>query len=247
MNTTARVCCSIALLCFLGLAAAGCDPDEPPKKTEPAPPPAPAAAPAKKVEVGKNVFLEVQGDRRRVLVNAYVVLRQGQLEQLMCRKRTKEHEAILAADVDAQRIHAALLLTRAEPGSPVKFVPKFEPPRGTTIKVTLQYHDQGKTVTVPAQKWVRDIKTSKELGVDWVFAGSVLIPDPLDKTRRPFYGANDGDVICVSNFDTALLDLPINSSKDNADLAFEAWTERIPPAETAVTIVLEPVLGKNKK
>jgi hypothetical protein len=37
-----------------------------------------------------------------------------------------------------------------------------------------------------------------------------------------------------------LLDLPIDSSKNNADLNFEAHTERIPPLETKVTVILEP-------
>jgi hypothetical protein len=246
MSTNPPVRWLFAFLPALTLVAAGWDPDAAEQKTEPAKKAA-SAVPAKKVEVGKNVFLEVQGDKRRVLVNAYVCLRQGMLEQLMCRKQTKEHEAILAADVDAQKIHAALLLARAEPGSPVKFIPKFQAPKGQTIKVTLQYEDNGKTVTIPAQKWVRNVQTRKDLTYDWVFAGSVLIPDPLDKARPPYYGANDGDVICVSNFDTALLDLPINSPKDNAELAFEAHTERIPPVETPVVVILEPVAATKKQ
>ena len=41
-------------------------------------------------------------------------------------------------------------------------------------------------------------------------------------------------------------DLPIKSSKDNDDLQFEAYTERIPPLETPVEMVLEPVLKGRK-
>src|SRR5438477_9106340 len=55
---------------------------------------------SRKVEVGKNVFLDVQGEKRRVLINSLVCLQSGPLEQLMCRKQTKEHEAILTADID---------------------------------------------------------------------------------------------------------------------------------------------------
>lgn len=206
---------------------------------------APPKPVVKKAELGKNVYLETEGKKRRVLVQAYVCLRQGQLEQLLTRKRGKEHEAILAADIDARTIHLALVAAGAEPGHPVRFQPKFEPPAGTTIKVFLEYQEKGKTVRVPAQKWVRNAKTKKDLDLDWVFAGSVLFPDPTDKTKPPYYMANDGDVICVSNFDTALLDLPISSSRDNDDLAFEAHTERIPDRETPVTIILEPVLKKS--
>jgi hypothetical protein len=204
---------------------------------------APAQDAPKRVPIGNNVTLEIDGTHKRVLVNATVCLRQGQLEQFLTRKRTKEHEAILAADLDARVIHTALNLAGAVEGSPVKFRPKFVAPSGTEIKITLEYKDKdtGKTVRVPAQQWIRNIKTKKDLDTDWVFAGSVLIPDPFDKKKQPYYGANDGDVICISNFDTAMLDVPFNSPKDNDDLAFEANTDRIPPLETPVLVILEPV------
>jgi hypothetical protein len=206
--------------------------------------PATPAAPAKKASVGKNIYLEVQGDTRRVVIDAYVCLRMGQLEQLLTKKRTKEHEAILAADINAADLHKALILARAEPGSPVEFRPKWKAPRGTAVKITLEYEEKGKTVRTPAQQWIRNGKTKKELEYDWVFAGSILIPDPMDATKPPFYGANDGDVICLANFDTALLDIPVASPRDNAELYFEAITERIPPQETKVRVILEPVLEK---
>ncbi len=61
-------------------------------------------AETKKVAVAKNISLEVLPDKkRRVLLTGEVCLREGQLELLMCRKQTKEHEAILTADVDAAR------------------------------------------------------------------------------------------------------------------------------------------------
>src|SRR5438270_8205409 len=118
----------------------------------------------KKVKLGDNVFLEVDGEQRRVLINAYVCLRQGVLEQVVTRKRTKEHEAILAADVDARNIHLALVAAKAMPGSPVKFRPKFEAPTGTPIKITLEYKEKGKAepTRVAAQQWVRNIKTRKD-------------------------------------------------------------------------------------
>jgi hypothetical protein len=230
------------LLAGLALAAAGCvDPPPPAKPADP-----PPDKPAKKVEVGKNVFLEVQGDKRRVLVEARVCLREGALEQLLTRKNTKEHEAILSVDGDARKIHEALLLAKAEPGSPVQFTPKYVAASGQVIKVTLQYEEKGKVVTVPAQAWVKDSKTGKQMDADWVFAGSKLVDNPLDPDHPKTYLANDGDVICVSNFDTAMLDLPIRSSDKNAELEFEAWTERIPAKDTPVTIILEPVPDAKK-
>lgn len=204
-------------------------------------------AESKKATVGKNVFLEVLPDqKRRVLVSAEVCLREGQLEQLMCRKQTKEHEAILTADVDARHIHAALIAAGAEAGSPVQFVPKYRPASGTIIKVSVQYKDKDKLVTASAQSWIKNAKDNKPLASDWVFAGSRFVKNPLDDGKE-YYLANDGDLICVSNFETALLDLPIKSPKDNADLIFIANSERIPPLKTKVVVILEPVVEAKKE
>jgi hypothetical protein len=205
-----------------------------------------AQAELKKVPVGKNITLEIQGELRRVRVNAEVCLREGLLEQLLTRKRTKEHEAILAADIDARELHLALTLAGAEPGKVVQFRPKLVPPSGTTVKVFLEYEEKGKTTRVPAQQWLRNIKSKKDFDSDWVFAGSILIPNPEDKTKKPFYGANDGDVIALVNFETSLLDVPFLNTKDNDDLLYQAHTERIPALKTPVAVILEPVIEKKK-
>ncbi len=240
MSSIKNISCS-----FLGIgwvfafASLGCESDSPAK---PDPPRQERAKPveSKKVLMGRNVWLEILGDRRRVLISASVCLREGQLEHLMCRKNTKEHEAILTADIDARDVHKALLLTGIEPGSTVQYLPKYRSPSGPRIKITIEYEQKGKVTTLPAQQWIRNTQTKKELEDDWVFAGSQLLPDPLDNTKPPFYAANSGDVICVSNFEGAMLDLPIKSSKDNAELVFEAFTERIPPFDTKVVLILEP-------
>jgi hypothetical protein len=204
----------------------------------------------KRIKVGNNVALEVEGDKRRVRIDAEVCLRDSKfngLEHLLTRKRIKDHEAILTADIDARDLHLALTLAGAEPGKTVKFRPKLTAPTGTTVKIFLEYKDKDdKLIRVPAQQWIRNIKTKKDLHTDWVFAGSIFVPDPLDKKAKPFYGANDGDVISVVNFEFSCLDVPFLSTKDNADLDFEAHTDRIPALKTAVTVVLEPVLEKKK-
>ena len=169
----------VVALATLILTGPGCD-DESPSRAEP-----PKPTETKKVHAGKNVTLEILDNdkKRRVLIESRVCLREGQLEQLLTRKGTKEHEAILAADVDGRDIHKALLLARATAGKPVQFVPKFRAPSGTSIKVFVQWEDHGKLRTEPAQKWVLNEKTKKDLDQDWVFTGSHLIRDP-DGTPR---------------------------------------------------------------
>ena len=202
---------------------------------------------AKKVPVGPNILFEVDGETRKVWVSAEVCRTMGPLEQLLCRKGTKEHESVLIADIDARDLHTALVLARGEPGSPVSFRPEYKAATGSVIRITLMFEKDGKKLTVPAQDWVRDTKSGKALAHDWVFAGSRFVPDPLDKNKPPIYLANEGDVICVSNFESALLDLPIESSKQNAEVQFEAFTENIPPDGTKVAVCLEVIPPTTKK
>jgi hypothetical protein len=237
-------------LLLAALLASGCDDGESSSESarKDAKPAGGKVAEGKKVPVADNVDLEVFPGSRRVLVYAEVCLREGPLEQLMTRKDRKEHEAILAAKIDARKLHEALILAGAKEGKTVSWLPKYVPPSGTKVKISLMYKDKtGKQIVVPAQSWVRDVKTKKELASDWVFAGSMLVENPLDKNGPKQYLANEGDVICVSNFETALLDLPIESSKSDPERGYEAWKERIPPIGTKVILALEPVLPAKKK
>jgi hypothetical protein len=74
---------------------------------------------------------------------------------------------------------------------------------------------------------------------DWVFAGSGFWKDPSD--GREYYRADSGDMICVSNFTSAMMDVPIASSAEANDLQFKPFTQRIPDQGTPVRIVLVPI------
>lgn len=195
---------------------------------------------------GRNVWLDTSGNGRRVVLKGEVVLRRGALEMLVCLKGTKEHESILAVDTEARLVHAALIVAGAEEGQPVQFRPEFRPASGQAIDIILEWKDkQGKLQRARAQEWVRNFDTGKELSYPWVFAGSGFVTDP--ETGEKYYLADDGDLICVANFPSATLDLPIESSQSSGSLLFEAFAERIPPAETPVTIYLVPVRQEEKQ
>lgn len=82
----------------------------------------------------------------------------------------------------------------------------------------------------------------RRMDAPWVFAGSGTYTDPC--SGKKFYLAEEGDLICVSNFPSATLDVAVNSSAGNDFLLFEAWTERIPPRDTPVTLELIPVFDR---
>lgn len=85
----------------------------------------------------------------------------------------------------------------------------------------------------------------REMKADWVFAGSGTFTD--EDTGKNFYRAEDGDLICVANFATAMIDIAMESTATDTSLEFEAWTDRIPEIGTAVTVELIPVWGDKKE
>jgi hypothetical protein len=262
------------------------------------------------VPLTKNGAVLLDAPGRRVVLKGKVVLRQGLLEMLVCKKQTKEHESILSVDAPVFVVHTALLAIGAKPGTGVRYSPRFQPPTGQKIDVFLAWQDdKGKLHRVPAQQWIRhstrryhtivfdklpeglelpkdsDLKydpKTKELfwfGImsaaqrdallslskdetfraavrkihdesqirpmteHWVFAGSSFFVD--DKTGDRLYEAEGGDVVCVANFTTAMLDVASeSSSRGEESLVFEAWEDRIPPVGTEVSIELIPVPDK---
>ena len=201
----------------------------------------------KALNKNKTIFFEKSDDGTcRVHLLAEVCLREGPLEVFLCKNNTKEHESVIHLDADGREIHFALVAAGATPGTPVKFQPRYQVATGDKIKVSLTYRMKGKVMTSPAADWVKDKKTGKHLAHDWVFAGSKLFHDPDRPNAVPFYMANNGEFISLSNFPDSMLDLPVKSSKDQADLVFEIDTDRVPPLRTPVLITLEPVVEKKK-
>ncbi|MGI8982527.1 MAG: YdjY domain-containing protein [Pirellulaceae bacterium] len=208
------------------------------------PAPAPKNEPAnadnsglKKITKDHAVYLDLK--RKAVVIDGEVCLREGQLEMFACPKGTKEHESVVSLNCTAEQVHAALLAVGAKPGTTVKFDPEYKPATGPIIDVLILWLDEkGEKHKVRAQEWVKYAKTEKEMPFDWVFAGSGFWTD--EDTGKVHYMANSGDLICVSNFNTATLDLPVESSQANASLLFTAFTERIPPRGTKIRVVLIP-------
>jgi len=187
----------------------------------------------------------VDAKNHEVLIDGYVALRSGYLEMFACPIGTKEHESVVAVDTKAATVHTALLAVGAVEGHPVRYRPEFAPPEGTEIEIEVRWRDAaGKWQSARAQEWIREVESKKEMTHDWVFAGSGFWTD--EETGKRYYMAEQGDLICVSNFTTATLDVPIESSQSNEGLLFEANPDRIPEAGMPVRVVLKPVLKDDK-
>lgn len=197
-------------------------------------------APKGATRLAPDARLWIDKPNRRVIVDGYVAIQEGLLEMFACPAGTKEHESAVAVLARSQYVHAALLAVGATPGRPVQFQPKFAPPTGDRIAIWILWRDaDGKRHRAKAQQWICKTGTKENLNTDFVFAGSQWWTDP--RSGRDFYSADDGDLVCVSNFASATLDVPIESSKDAEYLEFSACSENIPPRGTPIRMVLIPI------
>ncbi len=220
------------------------------------------AAPPGAKQLGKQADLWVDMKAKRVYIDGYVAMRRGPLEMFACPVGTKEHESVVAVFAKSSEVHAALLAIGAQSGTPVRWNPEFLPPTGQTITVWATWRSPEPSSVpekadeeepsnaevefvpgeefhaVDAREWVRNMKTKTQLDEPWVFAGSTFWSDPEDNVEH--YSADAGDMICVSNFSSAMLDVPFNSSADAGNLLFEPFSENIPERGTPVRLVLVP-------
>ncbi len=175
--------------------------------------------------------------RRQVVeVDAEVVLRTGPLELLACSPRTREHESILAVRAQPMHIYQAMGLVGMQPGSPTQYDPtskEWLAPSGDPLNLRVRTAGEDSTDAVPVEKWLLDVSTNRPpKKINWVFAGSVTTPGGR-------FGADaDGTVVCVVDFESALITVAARHSADNARLWLAANTKAIPPTGTACTLVI---------
>ncbi|MCP4250308.1 MAG: hypothetical protein GY778_24965 [bacterium] len=185
------------------------------------------------VELAPGVHIDWA--KPQVEVAARVVLREGLLELLACSPQTREHESILRVEARPLHIFQALGLIGLEAGSPAGYDPTTErvvPARGHPINLEVRYEVNGKPRTDNVWDWLINAETKKPPSPrPWIFCGSRQFPGGA-------FGADvDGTVVCVVDFDTALISLPESHSADNALLWVTANTERIPPMGTECTLL----------
>ncbi len=189
-------------------------------------------------KLDKTAPIWVSKDRKRVALGGEVCLREGLLEFFACRRDSKEHESIVSLDVPPHLIHASLLAIGAKQGAPAKYDPVFVAPTGEEIEIEVLWTDEksGGIVKRRAQELVLENESGETMRASWVFTGGLFGVDPDGKK---YYLANvTGEVIGVSNFPGSVLDVPFESSSDNASLSYAPNAKNIPPVGTKVLLLL---------
>ncbi len=183
--------------------------------------------------------VRIDWPNQTVEVDAKVVFRAGPLELFACSPRTREHESVVVVSARPMHIFQAMGLAGLEPGTPVRYDEALDvsfPPKGTPLDLRVRFRDRDQARLVPIEHWMRRVKQKRPPEwIDWVFAGSKSYAGGR-------FGADaDGTVVCVVDFDTALISVGALKSADNELLWLEANTERIPPIGTPCTLLISRV------
>jgi len=181
-----------------------------------------------------GLWIDLQ--RKWVIADGSVCLREGPLEMFICPAQTKEHESVITTPVDAETVHTSLLAIGAKTGSPVQFQPEYKRATGSVIDIVVVWVSENEKVNASlAQDWIKKGNTRKTMQYAWVFGGSGYWKNP--NTNKKIYYGNDGSLVCLSNFPTATIDLPVESSNSNAARLYYANTSKIAPLKAPVRII----------
>ena len=176
----------------------------------------------------------------RIEVDAKVVLRKGPLELFACSPQTREHESIVITKPRPLHLFQAMGLIGLEPGTPVRYDKdneRWDPPTGSAVRISVRHQRNGETRIDPIESWLLNVKTGKPTEpIEWIFAGS------LRMEGNRFAADFDGTIICVVNFETAIIAPKSLHSADNEALWLAANTDAIPEIGQSCVILIEPVV-----
>ncbi len=203
---------------------------------------APASAPTSRPTLPA---IHIDRASNTIAIQAYVALRQGPLELLLCRRLTKEYESILTTDARPSHIHAALLALGLDPGRPAYYddthakAAIYVPPAGAELTIRLRYKDDsGNQHELDPSQWLlRQSDQISPASMNWVFVGSSPI------LQAPYWADQSGDIISLANYEASVIDVPFASTRDNANLLFAANMQAIPPVGTPVEVIIQPAAG----
>jgi hypothetical protein len=195
------------------------------------------AAPATQ-PVGKLPHIAVDVKTREVRVDCEAVKADYPLEFLAVLSNTNEYEAVVRSDAKPSDLHLALLMIGLKPGQPVHYSESTKawlPPTGPPVDIWFEYQKDGKSIKVPAYRWMRDVKTKKQAPpMAWVFTGSRVMDD------HNYAADATGCLIGVINNEYSVLDVPALKSRALEAREYERNPDLIPPTGTPVTMILSP-------
>lgn len=196
-------------------------------------------------KVGKLPHLEFDAASKQVRVECEMLAVDAPLEFFCCVKGTNDYEAMIRSEVKPSNLHLALLAIGLKPGQPLQYsepTKRWIPPQGPPLQIMMEYQKDGRTVSVPAWKWMRDVKTKKPAPpFTWVFTGSRVMQD------GKYAADSTGYLVSIVNFDLTVVDIPQLASSSNDLLEWERNPDTTPKAGAPVTMVIEPAGAEHRE
>jgi hypothetical protein len=189
----------------------------------------------KKAEENALPFIRIDRKAKEVRIDGVICPRMETLELFACGNGVREHEAIVSVKARPRDVNVALIMLGDPPGHSATYTKdgQFLPPYGPVYRVFVEYQVEGKPKRVEAHHWLKDTSTGKPpKPMTWVFAGGEM-------RKGHFIPDYEGTVVCLSNFQAPILDVPFESSSKNTDLMYGANDAVIPAVGTAVTLILQ--------
>ncbi len=185
--------------------------------------------------------IEVDREAAAIRVPGSVALREGWLEQAICRVGSREHESLVSVEMPPSAVHAAMLLAGLKPGAPGRWRVRDDgslelvPPTGERVDVEVEWTAaDGRPMRSALTEWITTPKGAPPIA--FVFSGSVT----REAAAVPYAADQSGSVVGLVTFG----DEPIASVAvvpDRAEVAepsLLARSERIPAEGTPVTIMI---------
>lgn len=198
----------------------------------------PASDKSSQGKVGHLNHVEFDVEKKVVRVECEALAVNAPLEFFCCVRGTNEHESVLRTEAKPSDIQIGLLAIGLKPGSPIRYnqaAQTWIPPQGPPLHITVEFQKDGKTVSYPGYRWLRNLKTKQEpKAFTWVYAGSRVMPD------GKFAADVTGYAVSIVNFDLTMIDIPELASSSNETLEWERNADLMPKLGTKVWMILEP-------
>jgi hypothetical protein len=209
-----------------------------------------AASDRPRIITSKDGLMSVDLEKRQVVLKAQICLQEDHeyLEFLLSGWGDKTHESLLHTKVKGRQIHFAMLLLGLRPGKAAEWIYIDEnrsaniPPRGGACTMRIRYIDkQGKTHEVDARDWMLSAPGQETAPPEkFIFVGSRVLAD------GSYWADQDGELVSVANFRSAVFDVPFESTSSDQHLLFKANRTKMKPRGTDVELVIKPVEGAEK-
>jgi acylphosphatase len=171
--------------------------------------------------------------------NTYKVLK-GAIEYILVTSGGKEYESLFVTPCPPAAIDAALRKLGLVPGKPAE---DGQPPTGAPLRIVIAYEQDGRTVSRAAGEFVLYTKTGKALAAaEWPYTGSTKGFDP-QADKEVLQAVLTKSIIGLHLTDASPLIQNARPEAKDANI-YKANAAALPPAGTAVTVVLQQATRK---